>query len=242
MAQKRSPLQLRLAALPVSACLVLVACGERAGDTGVPGGHGTEAAGHGGDESQAHQAHDDGDGAADSHDAETHGDDADHDHDHDHDDEAGHDHDHDQASGAGAVHVHGAAEMSVAVSGDTLSLGLITPMANLGLSESEPGDDAARSALDAVREALADPATLFDIDAAAGCAPRDTSILFDFDGAHGEAVIDYTLACAGGVPDRLRFAGFTAYPGIEEVALVVITDAGMTAGTLSPGNAQVRLR
>lgn len=244
MARDQSPLQLPVRALIAAACLGLAACGERAPDAGEPHSHNGEMHSHDGGEPHSH---DEGEAVQPAAAPDAHDEGEDHSHeadagDHDHGEDADHDHAHDQASGAGTVHVHGAAEMSVAVTGDTLSLGLITPLANLGLSESAPQDEAARDAQAAVREALTDPATLFDIDPAAACATQDASILFDYDGAHGEAVIDYTLACANGVPGRIGFAGFKAYPGIEDVALVILTDAGTTGRTLDAGDAEIRLR
>jgi len=151
-----------------------------------------------------------------------------HDHDHDH----GHDHDH----AGGSVHVHGLANASIAVDGDTLSIGIDTALASIGSSEREPEDDASREAISAALAPFADPFHVVSLPDAADCAPGEADVGTDYSGGPGNLVADYTLTCGdiSAVTD-VDFVLFSHYADtLETIEAVWIDEASQSSATLTP--------
>lgn len=172
---------------------------------------------HGEDDHGGHDHADDKD--ADGHE---HGDDHDHDH----------DHGHDQAGGE--AHVHGAADMAFAVEGDTLTVSFATPLASVGLSETEPADDAARAMLDVSMAVFDQSSAIVTLPDGAGCSQTGSDITTDFSGSHGNMTAEYTLSCTDiGALSEARVAAFAGYPTLETVDAVWLDGDDQTAKTLT---------
>lgn len=77
---------------------------------------------------------------------------------------------HDHEHGTLGAHEHGVAGLNVALDGNTLELELDSPAMNLVGFEHAAASDADKATVARVREQLADPRTLFILNAAAGCS------------------------------------------------------------------------
>jgi len=145
-----------------------------------------------------------------------------------------HDHDHDHAGGS--VHVHGLANASIAVDGDTLSIGIDTALASIGSSERQPEDEASREAMSAALTPFADPFHVVSLPDAADCAPGEADVGTDYSGGPGNLVADYTLTCGdiSAVTD-VDFVLFSHYAGtLETIEAVWIDEASQSSATLTP--------
>lgn len=181
-----------------------------------PDGAGEDDEAHGEDDHAGHGEEDHGEHGEEDH-AEHDGDD------HDHGDHAG-----------GAPHVHGKANAAIVLDAETLSISFQTALASFGLSEEEPGDDAARAALDAALAPFGSPDSLVTLPAAAECALVEAETGADFSGA-GDFIGDYTLSCAAPVAlDEVRFHVFTDYPDLETIDAVWLAGNDQVSVTLTP--------
>ncbi len=80
------------------------------------------------------------------------------------------------AQAHGRAHVHGLAELDVVLDGEELTLTLASPLDSIVGFEHRPRTPAQRQAAEAALRALADPARLFGLPAAAGCTPQDQTV------------------------------------------------------------------
>lgn len=145
-------------------------------------------------------------------------------------------------------HVHGNATLAIVREDATLTIELDTPMYNLVGFEHAPETDEQTSAVEAAEAALAEPATLFQFNKAAGCAPSSEMVdvhLFDEkDGAehehhdhgdedehdhdeshgdHKDVVMSYSFTCdkvenLKAVTTTLR----TSFPNMTEVEVIYL--------------------
>ncbi len=77
---------------------------------------------------------------------------------------------HDHEHGTLGAHEHGVASLNVALDGNTLELALDSPAMNLVGFEHAATSEADKAKVAHVRQQLADPQTLFALNAAAGCS------------------------------------------------------------------------
>jgi len=151
----------------------------------------------------------------------------------DHAEHDGDDHDHGDHAG-GAPHVHGKATAAIVLDAETLAISFQTALASFGLSEEEPGDDAARAALDAALAPFGSPDSLVTLPEAAECALVEAETGADFSGA-GDFIGDYTFSCAApDALDEVRFHVFTVYPDLETIDAVWLAGNDQVSVTLTP--------
>lgn len=169
-------------------------------------------------------------------------------------------------------HVHGAAELAMALDGSTLSVVFESPLFNLVGFERAPATEEEESALSAVRERLADGASLFIMNEDAKCeeesgasqvgisTPVDSTehddhnhdddhdedhddADHDHEEGHADVIVEYTFSCE--TPrrlDRIEIGLFDAFPGLEEIETIYLGPDKQSAITLSPGVSIVDLR
>jgi hypothetical protein len=143
---------------------------------------------------------------------------------------------------APAQHVHGQARLAIGVEGKT------------GQAELRAaGDDvfgfehAPRTAKEKDTQAKAfarlrtEGARLIRFDAALGCVVSATNVRVDNKpGAHGEVVASYQIACRvapQGKPVRLGISA--AFPGIDRVAVQLVSDTAQSGATISRDRGQL---
>lgn len=144
-----------------------------------------------------------------------------------------HDHDGEEDAAGGSPHVHGLADLAVTREGDQLLGELITPMANLGLSEA----DGAYS--DVV---LAELGGLVEISGGE-CTAGVPNPVSDTSSGHADGIVHFTWTCAK--PDAvtaIRFAGFEAFPAFEKVGTIYITETEQKVGDLTPASPELSLK
>jgi hypothetical protein len=156
------------------------------------------------------------------------------------------------------AHVHGAATLQVAIDGNTLELGLESPLDHLIGFERGPRTDTERQTVRAMAQRFHDPASLFVPTPAARCTPRPSTL--------ASAVIDAALLAAPGAPAArpatpakaepdghadldatVRFQCdnmaalrgvevrlFRAFPGLRQIDAVVVTAKGQRGLRLTP--------
>lgn len=169
-------------------------------------------------------------------------------------------------------HVHGAAELAMALDGNTLSIVFESPLFNLVGFERAPATAEEESGLSAARERLADGASLFVMNEDANCEevsgssqvgisiPVDDADHDDHDQeddhdedhdaaeheqeeGHADVLAEYTFSCE--TPrrlDRIETGLFDAFPGLEEIETIYLGPSKQSAMTLSPGVSIVDLR
>ena len=163
-------------------------------------------------------------------------------------------------------HVHGAAELAIALDGNTLSVVFESPLFNLVGFERAPATVEEENALRTARERLADGASLFIMNEDAECKeisdaaqvgisiPVDESDNDDHDEDHDDAdhdheeghadvFVEYTFSCE--TPrrlDRINIGLFDAFPGLEEIETIYLGPDKQSAITLSPGVSIIDLR
>ena len=190
-------------------------------------------------EEEAHDHSHDGDehehDHSEDHDHEDHGHGHDHgeDHDHEHEDNHNHDHDHDH-SGVGEAHVHGKGDLAATLDGTTLSVSFESPLASFASFEHEPKTDEQREELNGVETAFMDVSKNVTVNAEAGCGITSREVGFRHSGDHGSVSMTYTFECAApSALSSLSFTTFSAYPALESVDAVFLTDASQSAKTLT---------
>ena len=184
----------------------------------------TEAQG----ETEAAEDHDDHADEAhpDDHNAHAEHDDDGHDNHAEHEGHDSHDEEHDHAdpdSAGGEAHLHGHAELALTQTGDTLSVSLISPLANFGLSEASADlTDAQAYADNLIRLSGGD------------CSETERHVHAKSDGQHGTMEIEITYSCAA--IDSLTSATivlFETYTGFEEIDAVLLTPTEQVAAELT---------
>lgn len=75
------------------------------------------------------------------------------------------------------AHAHGLVQLEVVVDAGSIALRLDAPLDSLLGFERAPRSEAERRAVAALRERLAQPATLFGLDAAAGCVAEPAAVV-----------------------------------------------------------------
>ncbi|MCI4645898.1 MAG: DUF2796 domain-containing protein [Hyphomonadaceae bacterium] len=171
------------------------------------------------EDSGAHEEHEDDDHA--EHD----------DHDDEHDDHDEHDEDH---HAGGEAHEHGVAEAALVLQDDVLTLSIDTPLSSFGVREAAPETEAQQAEVDALRDALVSPDTVFSVNAEAGCGLTESDVAFRHSGDHGSATLTYTFQCdAPGALDEIGFNLFSAYPGFEEIEAVILNGTAQSVGHIT---------
>jgi len=146
------------------------------------------------------------------------------------------------AHGPGA-HVHGIAKLDVAIEGDTLTLGLESPLDNLLGFEHMPRTDKQKAAVRAMADTLNKPAILFISTPAAQCAPVSTKLESpvleatkkDAGDGHADLDGDFVFRCAH--PEALKdieVRMFGAFPHLRQIEVQVAGPRGQTAAQLTP--------
>jgi hypothetical protein len=151
------------------------------------------------------------------------------------------------------AHEHGHSILNIAIEGETMSMELIAPGADIVGFEHEAESAQDQAALEAADVKLADPLNLFAVPAAAGCTIDTAAVEIEQEahqaGEHDEAHhdeaeahgdkhgvehnafhVEYRLACTE--PDNLstiRFGYFEAFPNAMEVEVNVITEKGQSS-------------
>lgn len=165
--------------------------------------------------------------------------DDDHDHDHSHDDDHSHDHDHDHSHDhdddhrhGGEAHVHGAAEFSLVIAADGVEAEFRSPLYNLVGFEHEPQTPEQAVAITLMTGQLNSPASIFTVDADAGCAEAMGDVSIERSGDHGSATAIYTLSCSdSSAISAVTLTAFENFASLETVDIVVIGATSQEAGT-----------
>jgi hypothetical protein len=168
----------------------------------------------------------------------------------------------DAHAGNHPAHVHGVARLDVALEGNTLTLHLDSPLANLAGFEHAPASRADKEAVELMARTLRDVTRMFATDAAAGCktaeiqlsspvltpallgenapatgepAPRD---------GHADLDGDFTLVCAS--PGSLATLDVSqlqrAFPGLQRIDVQLATPKKQGAFQLVPGNGVIPIQ
>lgn len=133
---------------------------------------------------------------------------------------AAHD-DHEMAGGE--AHLHGHAELALTQDGDMVTVSLISPLANFGLSETQPDIEDASVYGDAV------------ITLRGGeCSETGRTVDIETSGQHGQMHIDLMFRCQAvealtGATTQL----FSQYPGFDAIDLVMLTESHQAASVLT---------
>jgi hypothetical protein len=145
-----------------------------------------------------------------------------------------------QAHQAHQAHEHGSATMDVALEGPHLVVNLITPVDNLVGFERAPRTQAERQAADAALARLRDGASLFRLNAEAGCALADVAVKAPVlaqpaavSSGHADANASYEFRCEA--PAALRTLDvrlFDAFVRLERVRVQAALPAGQRKATL----------
>jgi len=146
---------------------------------------------------------------------------AQHDEDEVEDEDHDHHHDHDDEMAGGDIHQHGHAELALTLEGRQLSVSLISPLANFGLSEAKP--DLSVTTLD--------EENIVQLQGGA-CQARSRELEVETDGQHGHLEIRVIFDCAEvGTLTEAEVTLFETYPGFDEIDAILLTeDAQIGAG------------
>lgn len=139
----------------------------------------------------------------------------------------------DEETAGGAPHVHGLAELAISREGNRYLGELVSPMANLGLSESDG------TYTDVV---IAELSGVVELEGGT-CDAAVPHPMTNNEGGHTDSVIHFAWTCAK--PDdvrAIRFAGFEAFPAFETVSTVYLTDTNQIAGDLTPASPELSLK
>lgn len=142
---------------------------------------------------------------------------------------------------AAGPHEHGVVKLDVAVEGSRVSLLMDSPLANLVGFERAPRTDAERQRVDAAIAALQAAATLFRVDAAAGCTPGPVSLNASAlegqqagaEAGHADIDASYSFKCGKGVPNFIEVRLFEAFPAVQRVDVQLVTNTGQAKRTLT---------
>lgn len=161
------------------------------------------------------------------------------------------------AQAHGRAHVHGQADLEIVIEGDTLQFTLASPLDSIVGFEHRPRTAAQRQAAEKALAALADPARLFGLPAAAGCTPEgqtvEAPVLTDPAPAagaaptgDGHADLDATWRWRCSAPqalDRVQLRLFEAFARLQRLEVRHAGPAGQGRQMLRRGAAaEVALR
>lgn len=142
------------------------------------------------------------------------------------------------------AHEHGRGALNVAVEGDSVWIEFEAPGADIVGFEHEAESAEDRAAMDAAREALSQPLSLFALPEAAGCAVESAEVEAvggehgdhedhgdeEEDEPHGEFHAEYVLRCAAvGEIRTMEFPYFAAFPNAEELEVNIASEKGQGA-------------
>ena len=147
-------------------------------------------------------------------------------------------------------HEHGAVKLDVAVEGNRVSLLLDSPLANLVGFERAPRTDAERQRVDSAIAALQAAATLFRVDAAAGCTPGQVSLNASAlegqqagaEAGHADIDASYAFKCSRGAPAFIEVRLFEAFPAVQRVDVQFVTITAQAKRTLTRPATRLSLR
>lgn len=153
------------------------------------------------------------------------------------------------AQHGGHAHAHGLVQLEVAVDAGSVDLRLDAPLDSLLGFERAPRSEAERRAVAALRERLAQPATLFGLDAAAGCVAEPAAVVAPvLDGGaaaaeHADLEARYRFRCRQpGVLRVIDLQGLLgAFGRIRQVQAQVVTPGAQLKQTLKRPQALLRL-
>lgn len=151
------------------------------------------------------------------------------------------------AGGAAArdAHVHGTASLQIAVEGNTLEIGFVSPLDDLLGFEHAPRDDRQRQAVQAMVGHFSNPGALFLPTGAAGCTAGQAELDSPLTnaarpgqrrngGEHAELEATIVYRCA--TPSALKGLEvrlFDAFPRLQRIQAQVAGPRGQSAATLS---------
>jgi hypothetical protein len=160
---------------------------------------------------------------------------------------------------AAPAHEHGVARLDVGVEPRRITLRLDIPLDSLLGFERAPRTDAERQAAAAAVARLRDAATLFRIDAKAGCKPGTVELVSAPLGLgpgarpaepvpaaarndHADLEGQFDFDCiAGGQAGFLEIGLFEAFPRLQRIETQIVTPRGQLKATLRRPNARVQL-
>lgn len=158
------------------------------------------------------------------------------------------------------AHQHGHGVLNVALEGETLSIEMETPGADiLGFEHKAEAEDD-KAAVQKARKTLNDPVALFGLPNAAGCSVTAAEIKIGADEeehdehhddekedheedhaeeeGHSEVHAHYTLTCTA--PSKITGLDlsdfFAAFPNAEELDAALLTDNGQAGGEITPAS------
>lgn len=159
------------------------------------------------------------------------------------------------------AHVHGVGKLDVALEGNTLTLHLDTPLANLVGFEHAAASMKDKGSVEAAAKMLRDVSRIFVTDAAAQCKPAEVQLesavlppallgeKAEVTGAaqsashdgHADLDGDFTLVCASpGALNTVDADGlFRAFPAFQRVDVQLATPKKQAAFQLMPGSAVI---
>ena len=145
------------------------------------------------------------------------------------------------------AHEHGVAHLNVAVEGHNLVIEFFSPAANIVGFEHHPQTQAQKDQVEKARQKLEDGQTLFQLPAQAQCRLISSSVDTDIDGnsadgseaqhaheGHSDFKAHYQFSC--NTPEKPAYADvmlFRTFPGIERIAVQILTDTAQTAKELT---------
>lgn len=148
------------------------------------------------------------------------------------------------------AHEHGRGALNVAVEGDSVWIEFEAPGADIVGFEHEAESAEDRAAVDAAREALSRPLSLFALPEAAGCMVESAEVEAvggehedhddhgdhgdhgdeEEDEPHGEFHAEYLLRCAAiGEIRTMEFPYFAAFPNAEALEVSIVSGKGQGA-------------
>ena len=150
---------------------------------------------------------------------------------------------------AAGPHEHGVVKLDVSIEGTRVSLLMDSPLANLVGFERAPRTDAERQRVDTAISALQTVATMFRVDAAAGCTAGPVSMNASAlesdkggDAAHADLDASYSFKCVKGAPAYVDLRIFEAFPAVQRIDVQLQSGAKPTQRTLTRPNARLTLR
>lgn len=149
------------------------------------------------------------------------------------------------------AHVHGVAQLSIAQDGDTLEMEFVSPAMNIVGFEHRPADNAELDAMASALATLRHPGLVFELPAAAGCAPQSVVVhapaaeqdahadehAHQGEHEHSDIAGHYRFLCAD--MQRLNRIGvsiFKLFPGTRVIQVQSATDRGQRETELTPQN------
>jgi len=153
------------------------------------------------------------------------------------------------------AHEHGAAELEIAIEGNTVEIELETPLINLISFERAPQNDKEREDVRAMASILRNPQTLFIFPKAAECSLEKTSLesdvladelghssdhdadKHDADEHSGHADLDaeYVFTCRNPAAlNAIEVQLFKAFPAMQRIEAKLVTPRGQKAAKLTP--------